>query len=82
MKKFIFFIIKRLHYLFYKAQSILDLELKAVDLYHSEMYLEAEEEFRILKSKSKYESYKLEIDYLEHFVFITYLTKGTLKSQS
>lgn len=64
---------------FAKAQSILDLELKAVDLYHSEMYLEAEEEFRILKSKSKYESYKLEIDYLRSLCFYNLLDERNLK---
>ena len=64
---------------FAKAQSILDLELKAVDLYHSEMYLEAEEEFRILKSKSKYESYKLEIDYLRALCFYNLLDERNLK---
>ena len=64
---------------FAKAQSILDLELKAVDLYYSEMYLEAEEEFRILKSKSKYESYKLEIDYLRALCFYNLLDERNLK---
>ena len=64
---------------FAKAQSILDLELKAVDLYHSEMYLEAEEEFKILKSKSKYESYKLEIDYLRALCFYNLLDERNLK---
>ena len=64
---------------FAKAQSILDLELKAVDLYHSEMYLEAEEELRILKSKSKYESYKLEIDYLRALCFYNLLDERNLK---
>ena len=80
MKKFIFLFINICIALsFTQAQSILDLELKAVDLYHSEMYLEAEEEFRILKSKSKYESYKLEIDYLRALCFYNLLDERNLK---
>jgi len=78
--KFIFLLINvYITLTFAKAQSILDLELKAVDLYHSEMYLEAEEEFRILKSKSKYESYKLEIDYLRALCFYNLLDERNLK---
>ena len=43
------------------------------------MYLEAEEEFRILKSKSKYERYKLEIDYLRALCFYNLLDERNLK---
>ncbi|MBH83809.1 MAG: hypothetical protein CMP70_03955 [Flavobacteriales bacterium] len=79
MKFVLFFIKACLISSLTQAQSILDLKLKAVDLYHSEMYLEAEEEFKTLKSRSKYERYKLELDFLRALCFYNLLDERNLK---